>query len=129
MGPPSARRSRDTQANLKRVRKTMFVPRSHLLTRPLTHVPLLSNGNTIVVRTVWSCLLVLSCDISVPGQLVGSAINFPDGNQDDIRLLEYVLAGLSVVTILAWTGRAGDYNSCLRLDLAVYDQFVPPHVP
>ena len=54
---------------------------------------------------------------------------YGEGNRAVGRLLEYVLAGLGDVTILAWTGRAGDYNSCLPPDLTVYDQLVPPHVP
>ncbi|KAG8214231.1 hypothetical protein J3R82DRAFT_11038 [Butyriboletus roseoflavus] len=33
------------------------------------------------------------------------------------------------VTLLAWTGRAGSYNTCLPSDLTVYDQLVPLHVP
>ena len=54
---------------------------------------------------------------------------YGEGNRAVGRLLEYVLAGSSDVTILAWTGRAGDYNSCLPPDLTVYDQLVPPHIP
>jgi hypothetical protein len=45
------------------------------------------------------------------------------------RLLEHVLTGSGDVTILAWTGRAGSYNRCLPVDLTVYNQVVPPHVP
>ena len=54
---------------------------------------------------------------------------YGEGNRAVGRLLEYVLAGLGDVTLLAWTGHAGDYNSCLPPDLTVYDQLVPPHVP
>ena len=54
---------------------------------------------------------------------------YGEGNRAVGRLLEYVLAGFGDVTLLAWTGRAGDYNSCLPPDLTVYDQLVPPHVP
>ena len=54
---------------------------------------------------------------------------YGEGNRAVGRLLEYVLAGFGDVTLLAWTGRAGDYNSCLPPDLTVYDQLVPPHIP
>ena len=54
---------------------------------------------------------------------------YGEGNRAVGRLLEYVLAGLGDVTILAWTGRAGDYNSSLPPDLTVYNQLVPPHIP
>ena len=45
------------------------------------------------------------------------------------RLLEHILTGSGDVTILAWTGHAGNYNSYLPTDLTVYDQLIPPHVP
>ena len=45
------------------------------------------------------------------------------------RLLEHVLTGSGDATILAWTGTANDYNSCLPRDLTVYGEVVPPHVP
>ena len=45
------------------------------------------------------------------------------------RLLEHVLTGSGDVTILAWTGTANDYNSCLPKDLTVYDEVVPLHIP
>ena len=54
---------------------------------------------------------------------------YGEGNRAVGRLLEYVLAGLGDVTLLAWTGRAGDYNSCLPPNLTVYDQLMPLHVP
>ena len=54
---------------------------------------------------------------------------YGEGDQAVGRLLEHVLTGSGDVTILAWTGTSGSYNSCLPVDLAVYDQIVPPHVP
>lgn len=60
---------------------------------------------------------------------VAIPVIYGEGNQAVGRLLEHVLTGSGDVTILAWTGRAGGYNSCLPIDLTVYDQIVPPYVP
>ncbi|KAF8555338.1 hypothetical protein OG21DRAFT_922733 [Imleria badia] len=54
---------------------------------------------------------------------------YGEGNRAVGRFLEHILTGSGDVTILAWTGHAGDYNSCLPPDLTVYSQLVPPHVP
>ncbi|KAG9309794.1 hypothetical protein JVU11DRAFT_10170 [Chiua virens] len=54
---------------------------------------------------------------------------YGEGNRAVGRLLEHILTGSGDVTILAWTGPAGSYNSCLPLDLTVYDHLVPPHIP
>ena len=54
---------------------------------------------------------------------------YGEGNRAVGRFLENILTGSGDVTILAWTGRAGSYNSCLPIDLTVYNQLVPPHVP
>ena len=45
------------------------------------------------------------------------------------RLLENILTGSGDVTVLAWTGNAGNYNSCLPTNLTVYDSLAPSHVP
>ena len=45
------------------------------------------------------------------------------------RLLEHILTGSGDVTVLAWTGTSGGYNSCLPKNLTVYDPVVPPHIP
>ncbi|KAF8555339.1 WD40 repeat-like protein [Imleria badia] len=60
---------------------------------------------------------------------VAIPVIYGEGNRAVGRLLEHILTGSGDVTILAWTGRAGSYNSCLPVDLAVYDQLVPPHFP
>ena len=54
---------------------------------------------------------------------------YGEGNRAVGRFLEHTLTGSGDVTILAWTGRAGDYNSCLPPDLTVYTPLAPPHVP
>lgn len=54
---------------------------------------------------------------------------YGEGNRAVGRFLEHILTGSGDVTILAWTGRAGSYNSCLPPNLTVYNQIAPPHVP
>ena len=54
---------------------------------------------------------------------------YGEGNRAIGRLLEHILTGSGDVTILAWTGTAGSYNSCLPADLTVYNKLVPPHIP
>ena len=60
---------------------------------------------------------------------VAIPVIYGEGNQAVGRLLEHVLMGSGDVTILAWTGTPGSYNSCLSMDLTVYNQIVPPHIP
>ena len=54
---------------------------------------------------------------------------YGEGTRAVGRLLEHVLTGSGDATILAWTGTANDYNSCLPKDLTVYKEVVPPHIP
>ena len=54
---------------------------------------------------------------------------YGEGTQAVGRLLEHVLTGSRDITILAWTGTSGSYNSCLPADLTVYNHIVPPHIP
>lgn len=54
---------------------------------------------------------------------------YGEGDRAVGRLFEHVLTGSGDVTVLAWTGRAGSYNSSLPVDLVVYNKLVPPHVP
>lgn len=60
---------------------------------------------------------------------VAIPIMYGEGNRAVGRFLEHVLTGSGDVTVLAWTGASGDYNSCLPRDLTVYDPLVPPHIP
>ena len=75
---------------------------------------------TLVEDMAYSLLGIFN--VSIP-------VIYGEGSRAVGRLLEHVLTGSGDVTTLAWTGRAGKYNSCLPADLAVYDQLVPPHVP
>jgi len=60
---------------------------------------------------------------------VALPVIYGEGNQAVGRLLEHILTRSDNVTILAWTGISGSNHSYLPLDLTVYDQVVPPHVP
>ena len=60
---------------------------------------------------------------------VAIPVIYGEGNRAVGRPLEHILTGSGDLTILAWTGRPGNYNSCLPIDLTVYNQLVPPHVP
>ncbi|KAI9571582.1 hypothetical protein HD554DRAFT_2036527 [Boletus coccyginus] len=44
-------------------------------------------------------------------------------------LLQEVLTRSGDVTILAWTGKASDYNSCLPAEISVYREPASPYVP
>ena len=75
---------------------------------------------TLVEDIAYSLLGIFN--VSIP-------VIYGEGNRSVGRFLEHILAGSGDVTILAWTGGAGGYNSCLPPDLTVYDQLVPPHIP
>ena len=61
-------------------------------------------------------------DVAIP-------VIYGEGNRAVGRLLEHILTGSGDVTILAWTGTSNRYNSCLPMDLTVYNELVPPHIP
>jgi len=55
---------------------------------------------------------------------------YGEGNQAVGRLLEYILTRSGDVTLLAWTGKSsGSHHTYLPLDLTVYNEIVPSHVP
>ena len=54
---------------------------------------------------------------------------YGEGNRAVGRLLEHILTGSGDVTVLAWTGHSGRYNSCLPVDLTVYKELSASHVP
>ena len=82
---------------------------------------LASRRQTTLVEDIAYSLLGIF-NVSIP-------VIYGESNRAVGRFLEHILAGSGDVTILAWTGRAGGYNSCLPPDLVVYDQLVPPHIP
>ena len=59
----------------------------------------------------------------------GIPVMYGEGTRAVGRLLEHILTGSRDVTVLAWTGTANDYNSCLPMHLTVYSDLVPRHVP
>ena len=75
---------------------------------------------TLVEDIAYSLLGILNASIPVI---------YGEGTRAVGRLLEYVLTGSGDATILAWTGTANAYNSCLPMNLAVYKTVIPPHIP
>ena len=75
---------------------------------------------TLVEDIAYSLLGILNASIPVM---------YGEGTRAVGRLLEYVLTGSGDATILAWTGVANDYNSCLPVNLTVYRTVLPPHIP
>ena len=75
---------------------------------------------TLVEDIAYSLLGILNASIPVI---------YGEGTRAVGRLLEYVLTGSGDATILAWTGTANEYNSCLPMHLTVYNPLVPPHIP
>ena len=45
------------------------------------------------------------------------------------RLLAHVLSGSGDVSILAWTGESGSYNSCLPAQITVFNELATSHLP
>ncbi|KAF8550840.1 hypothetical protein OG21DRAFT_1487449 [Imleria badia] len=62
-------------------------------------------------------------DVSIP-------VTYGEGPQRALgRLLQEILTRSGEVTILAWTGKASDYNSCLPVEISVYREPVSHYVP
>ena len=62
-------------------------------------------------------------DVSIP-------VTYGEGQQRALgRLLQEVLTRSGDVTILAWTGKASDYNSCLPAEIGVYREPASPYIP
>ncbi|KAI9571736.1 hypothetical protein HD554DRAFT_2312047 [Boletus coccyginus] len=62
-------------------------------------------------------------DVSIP-------VTYGEGQQRAVgRLLQEVLTRSGDVSILAWTGKASDYNSCLPTEISVYREPASPYVP
>ena len=60
---------------------------------------------------------------------VSIPVIYGEGTRAVGRFLEHILKASGDLTILAWTGTANEYNSCLPLNLTVYDSLEPPHIP
>ena len=62
-------------------------------------------------------------DVSIP-------ITYGEGQQHALgRLLQEVLTRSGDVTILAWAGKASEYNSCLPVEVAAYREPASPYIP
>ncbi|KAI9567616.1 hypothetical protein HD554DRAFT_924007 [Boletus coccyginus] len=58
------------------------------------------------------------------------SVTYGEGQQRAVgRLLQEVLTRSGDVSILAWTGKASDYNSCLPAEISVYREPASPYVP
>jgi len=61
---------------------------------------------------------------------VSLSVTYGEGQQRAVgRLLQEVLTRSGDVSILAWTGKASDYNSCLPAEISVYREPASPYVP
>ena len=54
---------------------------------------------------------------------------YGEGERSLGHLLAHVLAGSGDVSILAWTGESGGYNSCLPAHIAAFNQPATSHLP
>ena len=54
---------------------------------------------------------------------------YGEGERSLGHLLAHVLAGSGDVSILAWTGESGGYNSCLPAHISVFNQPTTSHLP
>lgn len=62
-------------------------------------------------------------DVSIP-------VTYGEGQRRALgRLLQEVLTRSGDATILAWTGKASDYNSCLPAEISVYREPLSSHLP
>ena len=62
-------------------------------------------------------------DVSIPA-------TYGEGQERALgRLLQEVLTRSGDVTILAWTGKASDYNSCIPAEISVYREPESPYIP
>ncbi|KAN0087988.1 hypothetical protein V8E55_006609 [Tylopilus felleus] len=59
--------------------------------------------------------------------------SFPDVNGEGDQALGQLLAQLlrssGDISILAWTGKCGSFNSCFPASITVFNQRPPPHIP
>ncbi|KAI9571074.1 hypothetical protein HD554DRAFT_244710 [Boletus coccyginus] len=61
---------------------------------------------------------------------VSLSATYGEGQQRAVgRLLQEVLTRSGDVSVLAWTGRTSEYNSCLPAEISVYREPASPYVP
>ena len=76
---------------------------------------------TLVEDTAYSLLGIFS--------VIGIHAIYGEGEGSLGRLLAHVLAGSGDVSILAWTGESGSYNSCLPAHITVFNELATSHLP
>ncbi|KAN0082753.1 hypothetical protein V8E55_008548 [Tylopilus felleus] len=62
-------------------------------------------------------------------KVAGLPTIYGEGNDSLGRLLSHVLAGSGDVSVLAWTGESGSFNSCLPSRIAVFISPATSHIP
>ncbi|KAN0094863.1 hypothetical protein V8E55_003150 [Tylopilus felleus] len=75
---------------------------------------------TLVEDAAYSLLGIFSMSLPVV---------YGEGDQALGRLLAQLLTSSGDSSILAWTGKSGNFNSCLPTSIAVFKQFPPSHIP
>jgi hypothetical protein len=76
---------------------------------------------TLVEDAAYSLLGIFS--------VTGIPAIYGEGEDSLGRLLAHVLAGSGDVSILAWTGESGSYNSCLPAHITVFNELATSHLP
>ena len=76
---------------------------------------------TLVEDTAYSLLGIFS--------VTGIPAIYGKGEGSLGRLLAHVLTGSGDVSILAWTGESGSYNSCLPAHITVFSELATSHLP
>ncbi|KAF8439820.1 hypothetical protein L210DRAFT_3645803 [Boletus edulis BED1] len=76
---------------------------------------------TLVEDAAYSLLGIFS--------VAGLPAIYGEGEASLGRLLAHVLAGSGDVSILAWTGESGSFNSCLPADITVFNGPATSHLP
>ena len=76
---------------------------------------------TLVEDAAYSLLGIFS--------VTGIPAIYGEGESSLGRLLAHVLTGSGDVSILAWTGESGSYNSCLPAHITVFDELATSHLP
>ena len=61
--------------------------------------------------------------------VAGISAIYGEGESSLGRLFAHVLTGSGDVSILAWTGESGSYNSCLPAHITVFDELATSHLP
>ena len=75
---------------------------------------------TLVEDAAYSLLGIFSASLPIV---------YGEGNKALRRLLAQLLTSAGDTSILAWTGKSGNFNSCLPADITVFNQLPTSHIP